>query len=187
MAAEKGCDVMMMREASVFAPTVPGLVVRRAIEADQAAIVALVRSEHLNPNDLDWRRFVVAFDGQGLVGAVQLRANADGSQELGSLVVRSHARLRGVATQMVGLLLRGRSDRVLAVTRRANVLRFARWRFVPIHPREAPRDVRQRRWLGLLFGGVASLLQGRLPSDLVVLERQLDDGDATLPPPSPRR
>ena len=145
--------------------------VRYATEADQDAIVALVRSERLNPNDLHWRRFVVASDGVELVGAVQLRPNADGSQELSSLVVRSHVRARGVAARMVELLMRGRGERLYAVTRRANVPRFARWGFAPIDPRDAPRDVQHRRRLGLLFGGAMSLLHGRWPAALVVLQR----------------
>ena len=86
--------------------------VRHAVEADQASIVALVRSEHLNPTDLDWRRFVVASDGVSLVGAAQLRANHDGSHELSSLVVRPHARGRGVATRMIELLTFDRRERL---------------------------------------------------------------------------
>jgi N-acetylglutamate synthase-like GNAT family acetyltransferase len=150
--------------------------VRYATKADQAAIVALVRSERLNPNDLHWRRFVVASDGIALVGAVQLRPNADGSHELSSLVVRSHARAHGVAARMVELLTRARDKRLYAVTRRANLARFARWGFAPIDPRDAPRDVQHRRRLGLLFGGVMSLLHGRWPAALVVLQR-VREGD----------
>lgn len=62
--------------------------IRRATSRDQDAIVALVRSERLNPTGLDWPHFVVAADDGGrLVGAVQLRWLADGARELGSLIV----------------------------------------------------------------------------------------------------
>jgi N-acetylglutamate synthase-like GNAT family acetyltransferase len=143
--------------------------VRHAAESDQSSIVALVRSERLNPNDLDWRRFVVASDGVALVGAVQLRPNSDGSHELSSLVVRPQMRARGVAGRMIELLIRGCSERLYAVTRPANVARFARWGFAPIDPHDAPSDVRQRRRLGLLLGGALALMRGRRPSALVVL------------------
>jgi len=146
-----------------------GVAVRYAVEADQAAIVALVRSERLNPNDLHWPRFVVASDGIALVGAVQLRPNADGSHELASLVVRPHARARGVATRMIDLLTHGRRERLYAVTRRANVPRFARWGFAPIDARNAPRDVQRRRILGQC-ASILALLSGRWPAMLVVLE-----------------
>jgi N-acetylglutamate synthase-like GNAT family acetyltransferase len=143
--------------------------VRHAVESDQSAIVALVRSERLNPNDLDWRRFVVASDGVTLVGAVQLRRNSDGSHELASLVVRPQMRARGVAARMIELLIQGGSERLYAVTRPANVARFARWGFAPIDPHDAPSEVRRRRRLGLLLGGALALMRGRRPSALVVL------------------
>jgi amino-acid N-acetyltransferase len=160
------------------------VVVRRAVAADQAQIVALVRSEPLNPNGLHWHRFVVACDDQGLVGAAQLRSNSDGSHELASLVVAPRARGRGVATRMIELLAGGRVGRVFAVTRRANVPRFARWGFVPIAARDAARDVRQRRWLGQFGGGLVSLLRGRWPAALVVLERVADYTNRKLILPS---
>ena len=147
-----------------------GVAVRYAVEADQPAIVALVRSESLNPNDLPWRRFVVASDGVALVGAVQLRPNGDGSHELSSLVVRPQARARGVATRMIEMLTHGRAERLFAVTRRDNVARFARWGFVEIDAGAAAREVRQRRLIGQL-AVIVSLLRGRRPSRLVVLER----------------
>jgi len=156
--------------ASAFATTATDVVVRRALASDQADIVALVRSEHLNPTDLHWHRFVVACDAQGLVGAAQLRGNSDGSHELGSLVVRPHARRHGVATRMIELLVHGRIARVFAVTRHPNVARFARWGFAPIDARDAAREVRLRRWIGQL-ASIVSLLRGRRPAALVVLER----------------
>lgn len=173
------CDQTLRAAANECTPAIgTGVAVRYAVDADQAAIVALVRSERLNPNDLHWRRFVVASDGVTLVGAVQLRPNGDGSHELASLVVRPHARARGVATRMVELLTHGRGERVYAVTRRANVPRFARWGFAPIEPRDAPRDVQYRRRLGLLFGGAMALLHGRRPAALLVLQRLRVDAQA---------
>ena len=87
------------------------IAIRAATADDQLAVKTLVRSEHLNPLDLDWRRFTVAFDDSGLVGAVQLRKHWDGSRELGSLVVRRDARHHGVASQLIDAtaLVRNRS------------------------------------------------------------------------------
>jgi len=147
------------------------IAVRDATPDDQAEIVALVRSEHLNPNDLDWWRFVVAVDAHGLVGAVQLRENDDGSQELSSLVVRHDQRGCGIATRMIERLLYGRSSRIYAVTRHTMVPRFERWGFTAIETRHAPPAVRQRRLLGQLLGGLMSLLRRRRPLRLVVLQR----------------
>ena len=80
---------------------------------------------------------------QGLVGAAQLRRNSDGSHELASLVVLAagpRSRHRRAHDRSA---VDGRRGRVFAVTRRANVARFARWGFVEIDARDAARDVQR--------------------------------------------
>lgn len=52
--------------------------IRRATEPNQVAIRAMMRGERLNPTNIDWRRFLVAVDADGMVGAVRLRRHADG-------------------------------------------------------------------------------------------------------------
>jgi GNAT superfamily N-acetyltransferase len=99
--------------------TVAGLApvrIRPATQYDQRDIEALVHSARPNPNDLDWRRFVVATDGVRIVGAVQLRRHADGSREPGSLVVRRQARRQGLAARLIDALLADESGCVLMIT-----------------------------------------------------------------------
>src|SRR5689334_10945667 len=89
---------------------------RGARADDEPGIRALVRSERLNPFELDWRRFVVATDAGGIVGAVQLRKHDDGSRELGSLVVRRHARRHGIGSRLIDALLARDPPRVFMIT-----------------------------------------------------------------------
>jgi N-acetylglutamate synthase-like GNAT family acetyltransferase len=148
-----------------------GIVIRAATPRDQAAIVELVRSEPLNPAGLEWQRFVVAIDRGGLAGTVQMRHHADGSRELGSLVVRRDLRGRGVAARLIDALLQRHEDRVLLVTRTTRAPYFAPWGFSPIAPNAAPPPLRRQRRLGQWGGGLVALLRGRLPRRLVILER----------------
>lgn len=96
--------------------------------------------------------------------------NRDGNHELSSLVVRPHARGRGVATRMIELLTFDRQERLYAITRRAHVARFVRWGFVEIDAYDAAREVRRRRLIGQM-ASIVSLLRARRPARLVVLER----------------
>ena len=96
------------------------LTLRRALPLDQAAIVQLVLSERLNPNQIDWHRFVVASIGGELVGVAQMRLHADGSRELGSLVVAPHHRGQGIAQRLIAQLLGEQHGTVHVVTPRAN-------------------------------------------------------------------
>jgi amino-acid N-acetyltransferase len=145
--------------------------VRRAVARDQQAITQLVRSERLNPHGLGWANFVVAVMGNTVVGAVQMRQHADGSRELGSLVVGRAHRGRGIAGRLISALLARHTGTVHVITRRANAGHYRRWGFAVIGPCDAPRSVRRNRLLGQM-AGVLALLRGRRPRRLVILRRE---------------
>ncbi len=147
------------------------IAIRAASADDLPAVKTLVRSEHLNPLDLDWRRFTVAFDDSGLVGAVQLRKHWDGSRELSSLVVRRDARHHGVASQLIDAMLSCETARVFTITRPAYAAFYARWGFRSIEPDAAPASIWRNYLFGRYAGGILSLLAGRRPAKLVVLDR----------------
>ena len=144
---------------------------RPAEWGDQPAIMALVRSEHLNPFDLDWRRFTVAVDAAGLAGAVQLRRHPDETRELGSLVVRPDLRGQGVAARLIDALLARASTRVLMITGERFASHYRRWGFQPIAPSCSPRSVRRNYYFGQVVGSLLSLLHARWPRRLAILER----------------
>jgi N-acetylglutamate synthase-like GNAT family acetyltransferase len=147
--------------------------IRPATMADWADIKALVRSEALNPNDLDWRRFLVATYGAHIIGAVQMRRHADGARELGSLVVRTQARGHGIATRLIDALLVTQPGHVLMITGYAFAKHYAQWGFRRTEPSAVPASIRRNYRLGRL-AGVISLLKGRKPKKLVILERHCD-------------
>lgn len=147
-------------------------VVRPATERDQPAITRLVHSERLNPNDLDWRRFIVASDRSGVLGAVQLRRHRDSARELASLVVRRDARGRGVATRLIDTVLSTvAATRVLMITGVAFGRHYRRWGFRRIDAERAPRSVLRNFYFGTLVGGFLAFLAGRSPRRLAIFER----------------
>jgi amino-acid N-acetyltransferase len=146
------------------------LLVRRAVALDQLAITQLVHSERLNPNGLGWANFVVAVVGNTVIGAVQMRQHADGSRELGSLVVSREHRGRGIAGRLIAALLACHIGAVHLITRHANAVHYHRWGFAVIDTSDAPRALRRNRLLGQMVS-VLSLLRGRRPRRLVILRR----------------
>lgn len=145
--------------------------IRPASVNDQEAIVALVRTERLNPTGLHWPNFVVATHGHELVGAAQIRKHRDGSRELGSLVVKPQWRGQGVASGMIDALLASEPGDVLAITGLVRTAYFSRWGFRPIAKRRVPVPIRTNYYAGLIFGGLVSLLQRRTFNRLVILAR----------------
>jgi N-acetylglutamate synthase-like GNAT family acetyltransferase len=145
--------------------------IRRANAGDQSGICVLVRSQHLDPDRLDWRNFIVAVDGEHVVGTVQLRRHADGSRELGSLAVTPKLRGRGIAARLITAQLAEAAGPVSMVTAAAFAAHYERFGFQRISRSSAPRVVRRRYWIGQLLGGVVSLLRGRRPRPLAILQR----------------
>jgi amino-acid N-acetyltransferase len=142
------------------------------MEHDQLEITTLVRSERLNPNGLDWPRFVVATYEAMVVGAIQLRKHLDGSNELGSLVVRKDLRRRRVASRLIDTLLRSVHGRVLMITGARFAAHYARWGFHRIGAGEAPSPILRNYVLGQLIGGAFALFSGRIPNRLAILDRK---------------
>jgi amino-acid N-acetyltransferase len=144
--------------------------IRPAVADDQSAIVTLVRSERLNPTNLDWRRFFVAISEGTLIGAVQIRHHGDGARELGSLVVKPAFRRQGIAKTLISAALRDVSETVWIVTGRDKVGHYAAWGFVPAMPWMAPRSVRFNYRVGRAMRLVL-LLKGIRPKILTLLVR----------------
>ena len=149
------------------------ITIRSAIEHDEPAITNLIHSEHLNPCGLDWRRFLVATYEANIVGAVQLRHHGDGSKELGSLVVRQDARRRGIASRLIDTLLSKVSSRVFMITSAQFAAHYAQWGFRHINAVEAPSSIMRNYAVGQLLGGFLSLICGRTPKRLAILDRNL--------------
>ncbi len=153
--------------------TIKGTAIRKATADDEAAIVALVRAERLNPNGLVWSNFIVARSGGTIIGAAQIRRHGDGARELGSLVVAPPFRGQGLAAELVDALLAQERDAgaLCIVTGQQNARHYTRWGFNPIPVRYAPKSVRRNYVLGQLIGGAHALLNRRPVNHLVVLSR----------------
>lgn len=149
----------------------PDITIRPAAGDDAEPIRRLVRSERLNPRGLDWPNFIVAVDAQRLIGAVQMRRHADGSRELGSLVVRPEARGRGLSARLIDTLLASQTQTVHMITAAAHAARYRHWGFRPVQPAEAPRAVRRNHLIGQWVGGLLSWLKRRPVRRLVILAR----------------
>lgn len=146
------------------------LTVRKAGVPDETAIKALVLSERMNPNNLDYGNFMVAVQGERVVGAAQIRCHADGTRELGSLMIAPEHRGGTIAFALVDALLQSETRTVFAITGQALARNAAHWGFTTIDPRSAPASIRFNYRIGRL-GGLISILKGKAPKRLVVLRR----------------
>jgi N-acetylglutamate synthase-like GNAT family acetyltransferase len=124
--------------------------IRPARAEDQKVITAMVRRAHLNPMDLDWRRFLVAEDDSGIVGVGQIRPHA-GTPELASLVVREDRRGHGVGGQLIRALVAQAPGALYLFCRPQLGSYYARFGFRAISVEQAPPSLRTRYAVGRFF------------------------------------
>ena len=112
---------------------------RPASSYDFPAISRLIKQVRINPTGLDWRRFVVAVDGDGaFLGCGQLKPHTGGIVELASIAVVPEQRERGIATLIIEHLL-VLAPRPLYLTCRSSLGPFyMRWGFRSLELAEMP-------------------------------------------------
>lgn len=147
------------------------IVVRPAGPGDSAQIHALIRAVRINPIGLDWRRFLVAVDPDGvLIGCGQVKPHRDGSRELASIAVRPQDRGRGVARALIEALMAREPRRPLYLMCRSELGGlYHRFGFVPI-----PLEVMPPYFRSLVR--IERLLNSRAPADDRLLVMRLDQG-----------
>lgn len=147
------------------------IAIRPATPADEPVIRAMARTERVKPIGLDWPNFIVATADDTIVGAVQMRKHADGSRELGTLMVRTDMRGRSIAARLIDQLLARETRPVFMITGQDYAAHYERWGFRRKEPSDVPVSIRRNFRIGCIGGGLVSLLKGRRPRRLAVFER----------------
>lgn len=129
--------------------------IRPATAADQQTINHIIHDAHINPMDLDWRRFVVAEEDGRIAGVGQIKVHSDGSRELASIAVIPPRRGQGIAGEIIRTLM-AKEDGTLYLTCRDSLESFyVRFGFRVITPKEMTPYFRRLHRLGSLFLSLA--------------------------------
>ena len=145
--------------------------IRRAVQADQASIIALVRAAGINPLDLRWQRFLVAEDSGRVIGAIQIKLHRDGSRELASLAVVAAYKGQGIGSALVRALLATESGTVYLTCADRLEGYYTRFGFRRLEPVEMPPYFRR---LSRLTSALSAILRifGRHWRILVMVRKQ---------------
>ncbi len=129
--------VSLMNQSNLSLPS--GCVLRKATSADKWSIRLLVFSAKLDPTQLNWQQFWVIECNRNLVACGQLR-NFSGAQELGSLVVASAWRGRGLGTLLTQHLINTATQPLYLECLGERLAQFySRFGFVPIFFEDLPQ------------------------------------------------
>lgn len=139
--------------------------IRLARAADQAAIKALIRAEHLDPFNVRWQNFLVAEDSDTgrIVGIGQIKPYRSG-RELGSLVVVSDRRQSGVGGAIIRALIERERGPLLLFCLAFREPYYAKFGFQRCRLRDLPGEFKLKYAMGAVF----TRLVGRR---LIVMQR----------------
>jgi N-acetylglutamate synthase-like GNAT family acetyltransferase len=112
--------------------------IRRAVQADQPAITAIVRDAGINPFGLYWPRFLAAEEDGWTIGVVQVKPHGDGSRELASLAVVPERRGQGVGESLVQAVLVSETAPLYLTCADRLEGYYARFGFQSLEPGEMP-------------------------------------------------
>jgi N-acetylglutamate synthase-like GNAT family acetyltransferase len=114
-------------------------VIRQAGKDDFPSIRALIRKVHINPTQLDWRRFAVAVDPTGcVIGCGQVKPHSDGSRELASLAVEPEYQGSGIGRAILSHLMENQTPPVYLTCRERLESYYVRFGFHSITQEEMP-------------------------------------------------
>ena len=75
------------------------VIIRSAVQADQSTIVSLLRQAKINPRNLHWQNFLVAEEGNKVVGIRQVKTHKQGTREVTSGFVLPEYRRQGISAR----------------------------------------------------------------------------------------
>ena len=126
------------------------LTIRSAHAAEEAIIKAMIRSEQLDPFNVHWQNFLVAIEGERIIGIGQVKPYRSG-RELGSLVVVADRRQTGVAGAIINALIARESGPLLLFCLAFREPFYAKFGFRRVGLSDLPGEFKLKYALGTLF------------------------------------
>lgn len=138
--------------------------IRPAQANEEATIKAMIRGEQLDPFNVHWQNFLIATEGEQIVGIGQVKPYRSG-RELGSLVVVSDRRQTGVGGAIIKALIVRENGPLLLFCLAFREPFYAKFGFRRVGLSDIPGEFKLKYALGTAF----TRLVGRR---VIVMKRQ---------------
>lgn len=115
-------------------------IIRPALEAESAQIKSLINLVGINPTGLDWKRFIVAVNGEGrVISCGQLKPHGADILELASIGTLPEYRGQGIARAVIDELLRNSPRPLYLMCIAHNGPMYEKFGFRVINGKDLPR------------------------------------------------
>jgi len=124
--------------------------IRPAQSDEEAIIKAMIRGEQLDPFNVHWQNFLVATEGERIVGVGQVKPYRSG-RELGSLAVVSDRRQTGVGGAIIKALIARENGPLLLFCLAFREPFYAKFGFRRVGLSDLPGEFKLKYVLGTAF------------------------------------
>jgi len=124
--------------------------IRPAQSSEEAILKAMIRSEQLDPLNVHWRNFLVAIEGERIIGIGQVKPYRSG-RELGSLAVVADRRQIGVGGAIINALIARENGPLLLFCLAFREPFYAKFGFRRVGLADIPGSFKLKYALGVVF------------------------------------
>jgi len=131
--------------------------IRPAVEADQSAIMSMIRQAKLNPRNLRWERFLIAEEDNQIVSIRQVKVHAQGTREVASGFVLPEYRHQGISARLMNEILNREKGTLYLMCRDKWTPYYEQFGFRQVNIDQLPCDFRKEYQLGKIITSLISI------------------------------
>lgn len=133
--------------------------IRSARQEDQQTIVSFIRQAKLNPRSLHWERFLIAEEGDQIIGVRQIKVHPQGTREVASGFVLPAYRRQGISARLMSELLRRETGTLYTMVNEKRAPYYERFGFHRVEVAQLPSDFRKEYRIGRIVTSLMSIFR----------------------------
>ena len=135
------------------------LTIRPARQEDHETIVSYVRQAKINPRNLHWQNFLVAEEGNKIVGIRQIKTYPQGTREVASGFVLPEYRRQGISARLMNELLAHEKGPLYTMVNEKRVQYYEQFGFRRVEVNQLPSDFLKEYRIGRIVTSLISLFR----------------------------
>lgn len=131
--------------------------IRPARQEDQETIVSFIHQAKINPRNIHWQNFLVAEEGNKIVGIRQVKTHPQGTPEVASGFVLPQYRRQGISARLMNELLARETGPVYTIVNQKRAPYYEQFGFRRVAVHQLPADFRKEYRIGRFITSLISI------------------------------
>jgi N-acetylglutamate synthase-like GNAT family acetyltransferase len=135
------------------------ITIRPAKQEDHETIVSYIRQAKLNPRHLHWQNFLIAEEGNKIVGIRQIKTYKQGTREVASGFVLPEYRRQGISARPMNELLARENGPLYTMVNEKRAPYYEQIGFRRVDVNQLPADFLKEYRIGRIVTGLMSIFR----------------------------